>query len=103
MVTTILASDSLVMKVSSYNRCSVSAVDRVLSEGSLSMEIIVNPKTLDNNIPVIQLETAVGAAMKCFEKGLGKRILSNSVKLVYPYENYWWINLLEFAYLQRYC
>lgn len=57
-----------------YTKCFVTAVDRVLSEGSLSMEIIVNPKTLDNNIPVIQLETAVGAAMKCFEKGLGKEI-----------------------------
>lgn len=51
-------------------RC-VAAIDRVLSEGSLSMEIIVNPKTLDNNVPVIQLETAVGAAMKCFDRGLG--------------------------------
>uniref|UniRef100_A0A1B6MUL7 UTP--glucose-1-phosphate uridylyltransferase n=1 Tax=Graphocephala atropunctata TaxID=36148 RepID=A0A1B6MUL7_9HEMI len=47
------------------------AIDRVLEEGSLSMEVIVNPKILDNNVPVIQLETAVGAAMKCFERGLG--------------------------------
>ncbi|XP_054271872.1 UTP--glucose-1-phosphate uridylyltransferase isoform X3 [Macrosteles quadrilineatus] len=47
------------------------AIDRVLRENSLSMEIIVNPKTLDNNVPVIQLETAVGAAMKSFERGLG--------------------------------
>ena len=31
----------------------------------------VNPKTLDNGINVIQLETAVGAAMKCFTKCKG--------------------------------
>ena len=35
------------------------------------MEIIVNPKTLDGGVNVIQLETAVGAAMKCFEKCRG--------------------------------
>lgn len=36
------------------------------------MEIIVNNKTLNNGLNVIQLETAVGAAMKTFEGGLGK-------------------------------
>lgn len=35
------------------------------------MEIIVNNKTLDNGLNVIQLETAVGAAMKSFEGGVG--------------------------------
>ena len=35
------------------------------------MEIIVNPKQLDGDVNVIQLETAVGAAMKCFENALG--------------------------------
>lgn len=40
----------------------------------MNMEIIVNNKTLENNINVIQLETAVGAAMKCFEGGLGKSL-----------------------------
>ena len=35
------------------------------------MEIIVNPKALDGGVNVIQLETAVGAAMKCFDKGRG--------------------------------
>lgn len=39
------------------------------------MEVIVNPKTLDNGVNVIQLETAVGAAMKCFEGSIGKEIL----------------------------
>jgi len=37
----------------------------------LDMEVIVNNKTLDNGLNVIQLETAVGAAMKCFEGCLG--------------------------------
>ncbi|XP_059621586.1 UTP--glucose-1-phosphate uridylyltransferase isoform X2 [Phlebotomus argentipes] len=46
------------------------AIERVLKENTLNMEIIVNNKTLDNGLRVIQLETAVGAAMKCFE-GIG--------------------------------
>ncbi|XP_047102311.1 UTP--glucose-1-phosphate uridylyltransferase-like isoform X1 [Schistocerca piceifrons] len=47
------------------------AIDRVVEEKTLNMEIIVNHKTLDNGLNVIQLETAVGAAMKCFDGGLG--------------------------------
>lgn len=50
---------------------SLPAVKRILDENTLDMEVIVNPKTLDGNVNVIQLETAVGAAMKCFENGLG--------------------------------
>ena len=42
-----------------------------MEERTLDMEIIVNPKTLDGGVNVIQLETAVGAAMKCFEKCRG--------------------------------
>ncbi|XP_078735104.1 UTP--glucose-1-phosphate uridylyltransferase [Lampetra fluviatilis] len=37
----------------------------------LDMEIIVNPKTLDGGLNVIQLETAVGAALKNFDNALG--------------------------------
>ncbi|XP_050431133.1 UTP--glucose-1-phosphate uridylyltransferase-like [Adelges cooleyi] len=47
------------------------AIEQVLNEGSLNLEIIVNNKTLDNNVNIIQLETAVGAAMKSFSGGLG--------------------------------
>lgn len=47
------------------------AIDRVLAEKRMNMEIIVNNKTLDNGVRVIQLETAVGAAMKCFENAIG--------------------------------
>ena len=43
-----------------------------MEDKSLHMEIIVNPKTLDNGTNVIQLETAVGAAIKSFDNALGK-------------------------------
>ncbi|XP_050544718.1 UTP--glucose-1-phosphate uridylyltransferase isoform X2 [Daktulosphaira vitifoliae] len=49
----------------------LSAIDKVLNEQSMNLEIIVNNKTLDNNLNIIQLETAVGAAMKSFNGGLG--------------------------------
>jgi hypothetical protein len=48
------------------------AIELVLNQNSLNMEIIVNSKSLPNGLNVIQLETAVGAAMKSFEGGLGK-------------------------------
>nr|QBH73764.1 UTP-glucose-1-phosphate uridylyltransferase 2 [Aphelinus abdominalis] len=47
------------------------AIDRVLNSGTLDLEIIVNPKTFENGLNVIQLETAVGAAMKCFNGSCG--------------------------------
>lgn len=49
----------------------LSAIKRILTEGSLNMEIIVNPKVLENGMNIIQLETAVGAAMKSFEGSVG--------------------------------
>jgi UTP--glucose-1-phosphate uridylyltransferase len=48
------------------------AIQRILNEKRLNMEIIVNNKTLDSGHRVIQLETAVGAAMKCFENAQGE-------------------------------
>ena len=50
---------------------SMSAIKRNIEENSLDLEVIVNPKTLDGGLNVIQLETAVGAAMKCFEGSKG--------------------------------
>ena len=50
---------------------SLPAIQRVLGENTLDMEIIVNPKQLDGGVNVIQLETAIGAAMKCFENAVG--------------------------------
>lgn len=49
----------------------LSAIERVLNERTLNMEIIINHKTLENGGRVIQLETAVGAAMKCFDGAIG--------------------------------
>ncbi|CAL1275402.1 unnamed protein product [Larinioides sclopetarius] len=43
----------------------------LVEEHRLNMEIIVNPKHLDNGINVIQLETAAGAAMKDFDGAIG--------------------------------
>nr|CAI5837902.1 unnamed protein product [Callosobruchus analis] len=47
------------------------AIAKVLHEDRLDMEIIVNNKTLENGQNIIQLETAVGSAMKTFEGGIG--------------------------------
>ena len=50
------------------------AMKRVVDTGSLDMEIIVNPKTVGDGksvTNVIQLERAAGAAIKCFERGIG--------------------------------
>lgn len=53
---------------------SFAAIKRVIENNELDMEVIVNPKTLDGGINVLQLETAVGAAMKCFENGMGVKV-----------------------------
>uniref|UniRef100_A0A2K6MWP4 UTP--glucose-1-phosphate uridylyltransferase n=1 Tax=Rhinopithecus bieti TaxID=61621 RepID=A0A2K6MWP4_RHIBE len=50
---------------------SLGAVKRLQEQNAIDMEIIVNPKTLDGGLNVIQLETAVGAAIKSFENSLG--------------------------------
>ena len=50
---------------------SLPAIQRVVDENTLDMEIIVNPKQLKGCINVYQLETAVGAAMKCFDNASG--------------------------------
>ncbi|CAF0756261.1 unnamed protein product [Rotaria sordida] len=47
------------------------AIKRVIEDKMLHMEIIVNHKTLDKGINVIQLETASGAAIKSFEGAQG--------------------------------
>ncbi|XP_067297040.1 UDP-glucose pyrophosphorylase 2a isoform X1 [Pseudorasbora parva] len=50
---------------------SLPAIKRLHEKNAMDMEIIVNPKTLDGGLNVIQLETAVGSAMKSFENALG--------------------------------
>ena len=47
------------------------AIKRVLDNNELSLEIIVNNKTVDSGEKVIQLETAVGAAIKHFHGAHG--------------------------------
>ena len=53
---------------------SLPAIQRVLGEATLDMEIIVNPKQLEGGVSVIQLETAIGAAMKCFDEASGVNV-----------------------------
>merc|ERR1711909_202818 len=53
---------------------SLPAIQRVVDENTLDMEIIVNPKQLEGGINVYQLETAVGAAMKCFDNASGVNV-----------------------------
>lgn len=53
---------------------SLPAIERVLEEKTLSMEVIINNKHLDTGHNVIQLETAVGAAMKCFNGCVGVNV-----------------------------
>ncbi|XP_026873634.1 UDP-glucose pyrophosphorylase 2b isoform X1 [Electrophorus electricus] len=50
---------------------SLAAIKRLQEKNEMDMEIIVNPKTLNGGLNVIQLETAVGAAIKCFDNALG--------------------------------
>lgn len=49
----------------------LSAIKRLVEEKKMHMEVIVNNKTLENGMRIIQLETAVGAAMKNFEGAHG--------------------------------
>lgn len=42
-----------------------------MDEEGMELEIITNPKALDDGSPVIQLETAAGAAIKHFRNGHG--------------------------------
>ncbi|XP_056136623.1 UTP--glucose-1-phosphate uridylyltransferase-like isoform X2 [Lampris incognitus] len=50
---------------------SLPAIKRVHEKNAMDLEIIVNPKTLEGGLNVIQLETAVGAAIKSFDNVLG--------------------------------
>ncbi|XP_022085959.1 UTP--glucose-1-phosphate uridylyltransferase-like isoform X1 [Acanthaster planci] len=52
----------------------LSSIKRLIEEKMLDMEVIVNNKSLENGTNVIQLETAVGAAMKCFDGALGVNV-----------------------------
>ncbi|CAG8676724.1 15636_t:CDS:2, partial [Cetraspora pellucida] len=47
------------------------AIKRVTEEKELNLEVIVNNKTLESGVKVIQLETAVGSAIKHFKNAHG--------------------------------
>ncbi|XP_037545930.1 UTP--glucose-1-phosphate uridylyltransferase isoform X1 [Nematolebias whitei] len=53
---------------------SLPAIKRLQEQNCMDMEIIVNPKTLDGGLNVIQLETAVGAAIKSFKNAMGVNV-----------------------------
>ena len=46
-------------------------IDKLVQSKSLQLDIIVNPKHLDSEVDIIQLETAAGAAMKYFDRAVG--------------------------------
>ena len=50
---------------------SLRAIKRLVTNQELSLEIIVNNKTNDDGVKVVQLETAVGAAIKHFKNSIG--------------------------------
>lgn len=47
------------------------ALKRVMEEEGLELDIIINNKVADDGTPVIQLETAMGAAIKHFKNAHG--------------------------------
>ena len=55
---------------------SLPAISRVVRQKKLEMEIIVNPVTLntEGSPQLVQLVTAIGAAMKCFDNAVGLEV-----------------------------
>uniref|UniRef100_A0A3Q3XL79 UTP--glucose-1-phosphate uridylyltransferase n=1 Tax=Mola mola TaxID=94237 RepID=A0A3Q3XL79_MOLML len=53
---------------------SLPAIRRLQEQNAMELEIIINPKTLDGGLNVIQLETAVGAAIKSFKHPMGVNV-----------------------------
>ena len=50
------------------------ALKHVMESTGMDLEIIVNPKSMDDGTPVLQLETAAGAAIKHFKNGHGVNV-----------------------------
>jgi len=50
------------------------ALKRLVNSGGIELDIIVNPKVADDGTPVLQLETAVGAAIKHFKNAHGVNV-----------------------------
>jgi len=49
----------------------LNAIDQVMKENKLDIDVIVNHKHLSYGCDIIQLETAIGAAMQSFENSIG--------------------------------
>uniref|UniRef100_A0A915K9V3 UTP--glucose-1-phosphate uridylyltransferase n=1 Tax=Romanomermis culicivorax TaxID=13658 RepID=A0A915K9V3_ROMCU len=54
--------------------CNLSSVANLVDSDMMEMEIIVNPKHLEEGIEIVQLETAVGAAIKNFKGAVGVNV-----------------------------
>ncbi|GJE94458.1 UTP--glucose-1-phosphate uridylyltransferase [Phanerochaete sordida] len=52
----------------------LSALKRIMENGEMELDIIVNPKTTDDGQAVIQLETAAGDAIQFFKAGHGVNV-----------------------------
>ncbi|KAI0032459.1 UTP-glucose-1-phosphate uridylyltransferase [Vararia minispora EC-137] len=50
------------------------ALKHIMEAEGMELEIIVNPKAMDDGTPVVQLETAAGAAIKHFRNGHGVNV-----------------------------
>ncbi|EPT02638.1 hypothetical protein FOMPIDRAFT_1047699 [Fomitopsis schrenkii] len=50
------------------------ALKRIMEGEGMELDIIVNPKTTDDGVAVVQLETAAGAAIKHFHNGHGVNV-----------------------------
>lgn len=55
-------------------RALLSALKRIMENEGMDLEIIINPKVTDDGQPVIQLETAAGAAVKHFKGAHGVNV-----------------------------
>lgn len=53
------------------------AIKHAVESKSLQLEIITNNKQLDDGNKIIQLETAIGAAIKCFNQSIGVNVPRN--------------------------
>ncbi|XP_008315442.1 UTP--glucose-1-phosphate uridylyltransferase-like isoform X1 [Cynoglossus semilaevis] len=53
---------------------SLPAIKRLQQNNQMDLEIIVNAKTLDGGLNVLQLETAVGAAIQSFKRAMGVNV-----------------------------
>ena len=59
---------------SKFSSVVTSALKRIMENEGMDLEIIINPKAMDDGQAVIQLETAAGAAIKHFKGAHGVNV-----------------------------